>query len=278
MKSCCDKKQALWKWAVELVIGVPILFGVYVASQQTLNLHSNVGKIALLLFSSVAIIGIFLLLTRLFEKEWRCDLYSQFVAKNLFFGIFVGTAFFGLVAGVLSIVGCGNIKYASPSVMILFVNLVFYLLVAVGEEVIFRGIIFRMIDERFGLWWALAVSALIFGFIHIICPNASIWSSIAIAIEAGVLIGAAFKCSGSLWLPIGIHWAWNFMQGNVFGFSVSGHDKEESIFNTELSGSDLITGGDFGPEASVIALIMGAIISALFIWWYLKRTRGASAE
>ena len=64
--------------------------------------------------------------------------------------------------------------------------------------------------DRFGLWGALGISALIFGFAHMINPSASIWSSVAIAIEAGVLLGAAYKYTNSLWFPIGIHWAWNF--------------------------------------------------------------------
>lgn len=130
-----------------------------------------------------------------------------------------------------------------------------------------------MIDERFGTWWAIGVSALLFGFVHIFQPNASVWSSIAIAIEAGVLLGAAFKFSGSLWLPIGIHWAWNFTQGNVFGFSVSGTGKGESILNSMVNGPDLVTGGDFGPEASVVAVALGTLLSAIFIWQYQSKRR-----
>ena len=88
-----------------------------------------------------------------------------------------------------------------------------------------------------------------------------------------MLLGAAFKFSGSLWLPIGIHWAWNFTQGNVFGFSVSGTGKRESILNSMVNGPDLVTGGDFGPEASVVAVALGTLISAIFIWQYQSKRR-----
>lgn len=124
--------------------------------------------------------------------------------------------------------------------------------------------------DRFGLWWALGISALIFGFAHMINPSASIWSSVAIAIEAGVLLGAAYKHTNSLWFPIGIHWAWNFTQGNVFGFAVSGGDIEESILTATLSGPDIITGGSFGLEASIISLILGTLLSAFYLWKILK--------
>ncbi|MCI7497174.1 MAG: CPBP family intramembrane metalloprotease, partial [Prevotella sp.] len=74
----------------------------------------------------------------------------------------------------------------------------------------------------------------------------------------------------SLWFPIGIHWAWNFTQGNVFGFAVSGRDIEESILTATLSGPDIITGGSFGLEASIISLILGTILSAFYLWKILK--------
>ena len=175
-----------------------------------------------------------------------------------------------VLSGILYVTGCYGAQYASPHWSYILVNLSFYFLVACGEEVIFRGIIFRMIDDRFGLWWALGISALIFGFAHIINPSASIWSSVTIAIEAGVLLGAAYKYKNSLWFPIGIHWAWNFTQGNVFGFAVSGGDIEESILTATLSGPDIITGGSFGLEASIISLILGTILSAFYLWKILK--------
>ena len=203
----------------------------------------------------------------------RFDLLTKAIAKNLTIGILIGAMYFVVIAGILTIFGSYSAQYASPHWSYITLNLFLYFLVACGEEVTFRGIIFRMIDERFGIWWALGVSALLFGFVHIFQPNASVWSSIAIAIEAGVLLGAAFKFSGSLWLPIGIHWAWNFTQGNVFGFSVSGTGKGESILNSMVNGPDLVTGGDFGPEASVVAVALGTLISAIFIWQYQSKRR-----
>ena len=107
------------------------------------------------------------------------------------------------------------------------------------------------------------------GFVDKVCRKEYLlWH---IAIEAGVLLGAAYKYTNSLWFPIGIHWAWNFTQGNVFGVAVSGGDIEESILSATLSGPDIITGGSFGPEASIIALLLGSILSAFFLWKILKK-------
>ena len=96
--------------------------------------------------------------------------------------------------------------------------------------------------------------------------NATWWSSLAISVEAGLLIAAAYKWSGTLWVPIGIHWAWNYTQGNIFGLAVSGADAGDTILATTVSGPDIITGGTFGPEASIIAVIYGIILTIVFLY------------
>jgi membrane protease YdiL (CAAX protease family) len=107
--------------------------------------------------------------------------------------------------------------------------------------------------------------------VHITNPGGTLWASIAIAIEAGLLLGAAYKWSGTLWLPIGIHWAWNFAQGNIFGFAVSGNQAGDSIIVSQVDGPAWLTGGAFGAEASVIAVVVGALASAWFIWQVSRR-------
>ena len=153
----------------------------------------------------------------------------------------------------------------------------FFSVVAVGEEILFRGVLFRWFDEMWGFAGALIVSALVFGLVHITNDNATWWSSLAIAIEAGLLLGAAYKWSGTLWLPIGIHWAWNFSQGNIFGFEVSGNEAGPSLLHAQVEGPEWITGGAFGAEASVIAVVVGVLMSAWFIWQIIRRKRVKAA-
>jgi hypothetical protein len=143
--------------------------------------------------------------------------------------------------------------------------LMLFLAVAVGEEIICRGVIFRLIDERWNTWVALLVSALLFGLMHISNDKATWWSSMTIAIEAGLLLAAAYKWSGTLWVPIGIHWAWNYVQGNVFGLAVSGSKAGTTILATTVNGPDIITGGPFGPEASIVAVILGTFFTLVFL-------------
>jgi hypothetical protein len=143
-------------------------------------------------------------------------------------------------------------------------DLLLFALVAVGEEIICRAILLRMVEERWGTAVALTVSSLVFGFMHLSNDGATVWSSVAIAITA--VEAGSFVYSRSLWMPIGAHWAWNFIQGNVFGISVSGYSMEASLIHPSLSGPELLTGGPFGAEASVITVVIATAVAAWLVW------------
>lgn len=129
---------------------------------------------------------------------------------------------------------------------------------ALIEEIFFRGVLLRLLDQRFGSMVALAATSLFFGRAHLANPEGTVAGALAIALEAGLMLGAAFLLTRRLWLAIGIHLAWNFFQGGVFGGNVSGSDLNESggLFRSELSGPDWLTGGTIGVEGSVVAVLI----------------------
>lgn len=203
---------------------------------------------------------------KLFEGHKAKDLPLNKLAPHTGLGLCIGFVFFVLVTGGMALFGCYRIVGIGDHYTEIVHAFFLFIIVGIGEEIIFRGVLFRWFDEKWGFPIALAVSALVFGGAHWTNPGGDWWSSLAIAIEAGLLLGAAYKWSGTLWLPIGIHWAWNFTQGNIFGLAVSGQDAGDAIFLSKLQGSRWLTGGDFGPEASVIAVVLGVAASAWFIW------------
>ena len=204
------------------------------------------------------------------EKSPAADLPMRRLAGDTSVGFGIGVFYFVLVTGIIALFGGYKVDGIGHDWEGLARALCLFLVVAVGEEVLFRGIVFRMIDERWGTLVAMIVSALIFGFVHITNKNATVWSSVAIAVEAGLLLAAAYKWSGTLWLPIGIHWSWNFFQGPVFGFAVSGNETQ-SLVKSVIKGSDWLTGGSFGAEASIPALIMGIAFAVVFLIAKKKR-------
>jgi membrane protease YdiL (CAAX protease family) len=140
----------------------------------------------------------------------------------------------------------------------------------VFEEILLRGIVFRQIEAWLGSWIALATSSALFGVLHIGNPGATWFSSLAIAIEAGILLGAAYMLTRRLWLAIGIHAAWNFTQGWVFSVPVSGGEAPLGLLITRRVGPDWLTGGDFGLEASVVAMVV-ATLAGLWLLWQAVR-------
>jgi len=141
------------------------------------------------------------------------------------------------------------------------------------EEIMFRGFLFRLIAGVAGTWWALLITSALFGAAHAFNPGATIVSSIAIAVEAGVLLGAAYALTRRLWFPIGLHAAWNFTEGNVYGMSVSGTGAPKGFLTGTLQGPNLLTGGQFGPEASLIAVLVCLSAASLILWRVIRHNR-----
>ena len=144
---------------------------------------------------------------------------------------------------------------------------------AVREELLFRGFLFRVIQSIGGTWIGVAVSAIVFGALHLLNPHATVMSALAIAIEAGILLAVAYTASRHLWLPIGIHIGWNFTEGSIFGVAVSGRHALPSLFHGTLTGPPLATGGSFGLEASVFAVLVCCVASVFLIIYALRTGR-----
>jgi uncharacterized protein len=147
------------------------------------------------------------------------------------------------------------------------------LLAGIVEEILFRGLLFRLFSKILGTWGALLVTSALFGLAHAANPGATVSSSLAIALEAGILLGSAYATTSRLWLPIGLHVGWNFTEGSLFGMTLSGNDVGTGLLRGSLSGSQILTGGAFGPEASIIAVIVCLSAALYFIWRIVKLHR-----
>jgi len=135
----------------------------------------------------------------------------------------------------------------------------------VVEETMFRGLLFRLSSKVLGTWGALLFTAALFGAAHALNRGATVSSSLAIALEAGVLLGAAYAATQRLWVPIGLHIGWNFTEGSSFSMSVSGNILRAGLIRGSLSGTRILTGGQFGPEASIVAVIVCLAAALYFI-------------
>ncbi|HKX42228.1 MAG TPA: type II CAAX endopeptidase family protein [Burkholderiaceae bacterium] len=201
------------------------------------------------------------LYVRLIERRPGVEFGRQGALREFGSGLALGAALFSAVIGVLGALGSYRVAgWRGPQVLI--APLAISIGAAVIEELLFRGVIFRIVEATFGTWIALAISALLFGAAHLGNENASWLAAAAIALEAGVMLGAAYVLTRRLWLPIGIHAAWNFTQGGIFSVAVSG-GKTTGLLEATLTGPEWLTGGAFGAEASVVAMVL---CTALGVW------------
>ena len=146
-----------------------------------------------------------------------------------------------------------------------FLFLLIFILVGWNEELLCRGYQLQTIASGTNLFWGVILSSAIFGILHIFNPGAN-WASTLGIFLAGLFFAYAYVCTRQLWLPIGMHLGWNFFEGVVFGFPVSGLDIYP-LTRIEVHGPELWTGGAFGPEAGLIvipALIVGASLVYLY--------------
>jgi membrane protease YdiL (CAAX protease family) len=201
---------------------------------------------------------------RVIERRSVIELSFKNSLAELASGVLIGALLFSVTIGILWLLGYYKVIGTNPwSAMLSW--LVLAIISGVSEELLFRGILFRVVEEALGTWLSLAISALIFGLFHLANPNATLWGAIAIAIEAGIMLAAAFVYTRRLWLPIGIHFAWNFVQGAIFGVAVSGNEAK-GLFQSTLGGPALLSGGAFGAEGSIFAVMVCLVAGGYFIW------------
>jgi hypothetical protein len=230
--------------------------------------------------NAVFTLVVFTLALFLFERKLpsQAGLAPARAVPDTVRGFVIGAALLTVVTGVLALAGSYRILGWAPlpegtSRALLFAKMtLMFLAVGIFEEVLSRGILFRQLEQAIGTWLAMAVSALLFGLGHRNNPGATVLSSLAIMVEAGGLLAAAYVATRSLWLPIGIHWAWNLFEGPVWGSLVSGNEIGV-LARASFPGPTLLTGGAFGPEAGLPAMVLGTALGVAFVVVAIRRNQ-----
>ena len=267
------------EWGIYLFVGFVafmLLFGIFM--QFLLYDFSVYIKLPLsLLTAGITLYAFKKYLGRYVEDKARLSILRQM--HTLGIGWIVSTVYFSTVMACLYLSG----NYVVTSVQFNLDSqlcwLGIFLLVGISEEIACRGIIFRLISDKWNVATGLVVSALLFGFLHVFNEGATVWASLAIALNSGWLMGIAYAYHQTIWVPIGMHWAWNYLEGGVFGCSVSGTPLDYlPLITPRISGTDLLSGGAFGPEASIICVAIGIGISIVYTVLYIKKKKRLGAK
>jgi membrane protease YdiL (CAAX protease family) len=232
-----------------LFVAVP--FAIVAALLNTFVVDKSLRRAGALLLAATVVAG-YLGYVHLVEKRRATELSRSHATREIGFGLMIGALLCTATIGILWTLGIYQVQ-GSNGWSAMLATLPGFILAGFLEEVAIRGILFRIVEQSLGSWLALALSSVVFGLAHLLNPGASLLNAAAISVEAGLLLGAAYMLTRRLWLCIGIHIAWNFVQGGVFSAAVSG-GATRGLLAARLVGPAWLSGGTFGAEASVVAL------------------------
>lgn len=212
-------------------------------------------QIAVVIGWSAVGFAVYIGLVRLIERRPVTELALPGMGRELGIGLLVGAGLYTACILVLMVMGIYKIDGLNP-VSFMLPAIALALSSGILEELLFRGVLFRIVEEWLGSWISLVVSSLVFGLVHLMNPAATLMGAIFISVEAGILLAAAYMLTRRLWMSMGFHMAWNYTQSGVFSGIVSGSDSDPGLIRPVIDGPTLLTGGTFGVESSVIAFVL----------------------
>jgi membrane protease YdiL (CAAX protease family) len=206
------------------------------------------------------------------DRKWWLDVgFGSILGAFLMTGVFLSMR----VLGWVSITGTAATNSALPFRLAFLLRALFFAVVAVNEELAFRGYQLKNLSEGFAgnrigprraIIGAFLCSSLFFGLLHLTSENATLFSALTVFL-AGLLLALPYLVTGELGLSIGLHFTWNFFEGTVYGFPVSGASPGTHLLSIQQTGPSLWTGGAFGPEAGLLGLVWILLGCGLILWW-----------
>lgn len=239
-----------------LALGVTLLVLMGLSGDvQTSYADAPVKAAAHVIALAIAGIAVYSAHAHFIERRAVTELCTQSMGHQLGAGLLVGAGLYAaceltlMALGIYRIEGLNPWRYLVPAVAMAASTGVF-------EELLFRGVLFFSAEKWLGSWVALAVSSTVFGLTHLVNPQGTLEGALFIAVEAGILLGACVMLTRRLWLGMGFHMAWNYTQQAVFSSIVSGNEPQQGLIRSTVKGPDYLTGGSFGVESSVVALVL----------------------
>lgn len=219
---------------------------------------SSGGSPVLAVVGAVAAVAVYWVVMRYVARRSTPEIARARAGIQALLGIGLGVVF--ITTSMLMVISEFSFTRASGSAMATVASIAAVQLgAAVTEELLFRGLLLQGLERLCGSWAALAITAVLFGAIHLANPGATLWTGFAIAVEAGVLMGATFLWLRSIWAVVGLHFAWNTIEG-LLGVPVSGH-VSPGLLIAEPTGPELVTGGQFGIEGSIIPVVVSLLLA-----------------
>ena len=226
--------------------------------------------IAITIAMATLALAIYAGFTRFIEGRPAGDLSLPGMGREWAIGAVIGAGLYTLCVVILMALGMYRIEglnpwsYVVPAVAMALSS-------GIVEELVFRGVLYRSVEDLFGSWISLVVSSLVFGAVHLANPAATLVGALSISIEAGLLLAASYMLTRRPWLGIGFHMAWNYTQSAIFSGAVSGNAPEAGLIRSNIRGPEVLTGGSFGLESSLVAFALCTATGIVLIVMAVRR-------
>jgi membrane protease YdiL (CAAX protease family) len=212
---------------------------------------------------------------RCWERRPARELSASGAGAELLAGLLLGGLLFSCVVAILTVLGAYSLETVGTFGELRAVLASMVPKIAAGaliEELLFRLVLLRLLERSFGIVWALAVSSLVFGLAHLGNAGATPLIGVLLGLELGLLFGAAYLLTRRIWLCTALHFAWNFVQGAVFSIAVSGQSGDSWLHGT-LTGPAWLSGGAFGAEGSIVAVVLCLAMTGVLLKLAYRRGR-----
>ncbi|EPH06811.1 hypothetical protein HMPREF1531_00413 [Propionibacterium sp. oral taxon 192 str. F0372] len=242
--------------AIAPVVGM-VVGGLFSSHPRFYDIATAFAQLPVIL----AAVGAYAALAVIWEQRRLVELTPRRMAQGLGVGLILGAATISAAVAVLAVSHGYHVTGINHDYWMWGDLMTLGFTAAIVEEITFRGVLFRLLEEWVGTWGAIIGSAISFGLIHTGNPLGTWTGAIGIAMEAGLLLGALYALTRSLWTVMGLHFAWNMMLGPVFGLVVSGtSSRGHGWLDSTVTGPTWMTGGVFGIEASWITITLATLL------------------
>ena len=278
-----DRLRAGWRILLFMLLIIGLAVAAMTGTRAILGGLPKTSNIIFVLLAIVATVAVFVARRWLDKKSFVSLGFGnpRNAWKDVMFGFFLSGVMAATVFGVMwQFDLIGDVQISAPdaaAVGTLTMLLLVTVLIGYWEELFFRGYLFQNMVEGLGLRPAVIVSCLLYGAAHAANPNAGITSTVIIVLF-GYLRLYGYLATGLLWLSIGMHIGWNFFQGPVFGYAASGQTDIASLLTHQPSSADWLSGGKFGPEASVITIPVVLLALLAMRFWAASRLSAACSQ
>ncbi len=265
--------------AVFCLLALPIAALYYLTHAPT-DPNSERGGLTVEFCFAVAAVASYVIVTKRLDKRTLSDagLTPHGFFSETGIGLLIGGGVFSAIIAMMGVFGLYHFGSINPHFKPVL-PLELFLCIAVFQEIAVRGYIFQTLERRWGSGVALVASSLFFGLMHLGSPVEGLTTGqwlvgpLFLSFETGLLFTAAYLLTRRLWLPIGLHWGWNFFETSIYGTANSGawENDPNTLFAGHVHGPFFATGGAFGPEASVIGLFVGSYAGLLLLRFAIRR-------